>query len=320
MKQMIQKTSDMKLLQVKHAKTTYPTGKKTFAVLQSFPAAFDELETDPFLMCDEFGPTPSLGRSSSPDDFPVGWHPHRGMDIMTYLRKGTGRHADSLGNRGTFASPGLQWISTGSGIEHAEGGGTEAGEIDHGFQIWVNVPREHKMDDPRYGTEPPENIPIVTQDGVLMRVLAGGVNDVQGPFKTVQPVQIIDLTLSPNSAYSHSVPTQLNTCIVYIYEGKGSIADTPVSRGQVVKLDASQIQARDVSFACGPDGLGALIFSGQRLDEPISWQGPFVMNTREEIEQTIREYQTGKFLRKRSPWNYKKWSDFPIETREKENL
>ena len=159
--------------------------------MQPFPAAISERDADPFLMCDEFGPTVSSGKETDPaarpfkslsnrllqlalhfeDRFPVGWHPHMGMDIMTYIREGRGRHADSLGNREEFDSPGFQWISVGSGIEHAEGGGTPNGERQHGFQIWLNVPKANKADDPkpfgsiwpvvfksdlRYGTVKPE--------------------------------------------------------------------------------------------------------------------------------------------------------------------
>lgn len=109
------------ILSIKAAQTTYPTGNKSFSVQQAFPAAFSETHTDPFLMCDFFGPSLSQGTETDPDSFPVRWHPHRGFDICTYLVEGIGRHADSLGNRGNFPSPGMQWIQTGSGIEHAEG-------------------------------------------------------------------------------------------------------------------------------------------------------------------------------------------------------
>merc|ERR1719399_1377949 len=104
-------------------------------------------------MCDEFGPTASKGKAVNDDEFPIAFHPHRGQDLLTYLVAGVGRHADSMGNRGSFVAPGIQWMSAGSGIEHAEGGGTPTGEIMHGFQIWVNVPSVNKMDDPKYGID-----------------------------------------------------------------------------------------------------------------------------------------------------------------------
>ncbi len=110
----------MRCKAVRKAQKTHPTGDPKFSVMQAFPAAVSEVEADPFLMCDHFGPAVSTAKVTDPDEFPVDWHPHRGFDIMTYLIEGVGRHADSMGNRGEYASPGMQWISTGSGIEHAE--------------------------------------------------------------------------------------------------------------------------------------------------------------------------------------------------------
>ena len=139
----------MKSLGIRNASKTFPTGDPSFAVQQAFPAGFTSEESDPFLMMDYFGPVVSKGLAKGDDAFPVGWHPHRGMDICTYMVQGTGRHADSLGNRETFKAPGIQWISVGSGVEHAEGGGTPKGEMDAGFQIWLNTPSSKKMDAPR---------------------------------------------------------------------------------------------------------------------------------------------------------------------------
>lgn len=114
------------------------------SVKQAFPAGIDTKDADPFLMCDYFNAKEDKGLVDV-DEFPVGWHPHRGFDICSYLRSGTGRHGDSLGNRETYSTPGMQWMRTGSGVEHAEGGGNEKGQVVQGFQIWVNVPAERKM-------------------------------------------------------------------------------------------------------------------------------------------------------------------------------
>jgi redox-sensitive bicupin YhaK (pirin superfamily) len=130
-------------------------------VKQAFPAAINSHESDPFLMCDYFDVTESKGKAQHDDDFPVDWHPHRGFDIASYLKTGIGRHGDSLGHRGTFDTPGMQWMSTGSGVEHAEGGANDKGQLIQGFQIWINVPAQHKMDDPRYGTVPTKDLPLV---------------------------------------------------------------------------------------------------------------------------------------------------------------
>ena len=133
----------MKILRVADEGITYPFGDER-SVKQAFPAGIDTKDADPFLMCDYFNAKESKGLADV-DEFPVGWHPHRGFDICSYLRSGTGRHGDSLGNRETYETPGMQWMSTGSGVEHAEGGGNEKGQVVQGFQIWINVPAERKM-------------------------------------------------------------------------------------------------------------------------------------------------------------------------------
>ena len=127
----------MRVVKVTSAETAHPTGDPSFSVQQAFPAELSTAETDPFLMCDFFGPSVSAKRETNPDVFPVQWHPHRGMDICTYMLEGKGRHADSMGNREEFDAPGMQWCSVGSGIEHAEAGGTLAGENTTGFQVSV---------------------------------------------------------------------------------------------------------------------------------------------------------------------------------------
>jgi redox-sensitive bicupin YhaK (pirin superfamily) len=305
----------MKVLGVRTAKTTYPTGNPKFSVKQSFPAGFDEEESDPFLMCDFFGPKKSEGKASHPDQFDVPWHPHRGMDICTYLKEGVGRHADSLGNRGEYATPGMQWISVGSGVEHAEGGGTPAGEMMTGFQIWVNVPSVHKMGDPKYGTNPPDELPLLSfEGGVTARLLAGQLNGQQGPFQSKQPLQMIDFMLPvAHSTYHHQVPVELDNCLLFVYAGSGSINNQPLNTFQVIRLDASlsNTNDRNIHFTAGSEGMSVMYFSGKRLNEPIAWQGPFVMNTQEQIAKTIEECRQGKFPPRRTPFDFKKISTFP---------
>jgi redox-sensitive bicupin YhaK (pirin superfamily) len=302
---------------LKKAKITYPTGDPKFSVLQAFPAPLSAEETDPFLMCDFFGPAISKGLASHPDDFQVGWHPHRGMDILTYMKEGVGRHADSLGNRGEFLSPGMQWISVGSGIEHAEGGGTPAGQNMTGFQIWVNVPGKFKMEDPRYGTEPPENIPLITATGVKGLLLAGAVGNALGPFKTVQSVQIIDYELTLNSTHEHYLPTELDNCIIYVYKGDGTIFGTKVPTNHVLRFDTKDVLDRKLLFSAGSEGMSAIMFCGKRLNEPIAWHGPFVMNTDSEIQKTLDEYRRVTFLKKRANWDFKRISSKPKDISDK---
>lgn len=304
----------MPINDIRKAQVTYPTGNPNFAVQQAFPAAFSETDCDPFLMMDHFGPTVSKGVETDPDKFPVDWHPHRGIDILTYIIKGNGRHADSLGNRETFKSPGMQWISVGSGIEHAEGGGTPKGEIEEGFQIWVNVPREHKMDDPRYGTEPPENLPMIDRDGVKARVMAGIVENLKGPFKTVQDVQMIDFTIAKDKSYAHVIPENYGTCLIYVYSGTAKINGSIVKKNFIIKLDAlSMNPAEKMAIIHAVEDMSCILFAGVRLNQPIAWHGPFVMNTEKEIRQAMIEYQRGTFLRKRAKWDYQRAAAKPEE-------
>merc|ERR1719383_1000518 len=188
---------------------------------------------------------------------------------MTYLLQGRGRHADSMGNREMYDSPGFQWCSVGSGIEHAEGGGDPKGSVQHGFQIWINVPKANKNDDPRYGTESPENIPLVEFGGGQVRLLAGRHEEKIGPFKTVQPVQMMDFVFVPGAEHAHPVPPELDNCLVYVYKGGGTIGGKSVSAQHCAQLDAQDRCARSIVFNAGAEGLSALLFAGMRIGEPI---------------------------------------------------
>ena len=204
----------------------------------------------------------------------------------------------------------MQWISSGSGIEHAEGGGTPAGMDTEGFQIWVNVPSGNKMDAPRYGTHTADLIPVLSVGGCSARILAGNSNGLVGPFSTIADIQIVDFNLEPNTTYQHLIPDHLDNCIVYIYRGVGSVGAKNVSKHQVVHVDARDPLARGVtlSTAGATVGLSVLLFAGRRLRQPIAWRGPFVMTTAAEIKQTVEEYQQGRFLRQRAAWDYKRIS------------
>jgi quercetin 2,3-dioxygenase len=310
----------MRVVELALAKKTFPTGNPDFAVMQAFPAGISAINADPFLMCDFFGPTPSNGKMSDPDKFEVPWHPHRGMDILTYMIEGVGRHADSLGNRAEFPSPGMQWISVGSGIEHAEGGGTPAGESMAGFQIWINVPSDQKMNPPRYGTEPPDSIPTLplstTSGGVNVRVLAGEYTGARGPFQTVQPVLLLDVRLQKNTLYDVDIDNLYDNCIVFVYKGRGEISSQEVTQYNVLRLDASHSFNRRISISSGiSDEMNILIFAGKKLNQPIAWHGPFVMTTSREIEQTLLEYRRGQFPPVRVSWDYKR-----IATKPKDEL
>lgn len=298
--------NSLKILEKVVAKKTYPTGNPNFSVMQAFPAGISAKNADPFLMCDYFI-SPSEGPASDPDEFPIGWHPHSGQDICTYLKQGVGRHADSMGNRGTFKTPGMQWISVGSGIEHAEGGGTPKGEMDEGFQLWFNTPAKYKFMDPRYGTEDPSSIPNLDLGGAKGRLLAGSVGEHKGPFKTVQPMQMIDFEFPPGASVDHTIPAELDNCLIFVYEGRGSVSGDLVKQFDVLRLDATDPGSRIVKISSDASSpMKAMLFAGKMIKEEIVWHGPFVMNTQKEIHKIIRDYQTGNFPPVRSSWDYKK--------------
>jgi len=329
--------SQFKIVETATARTTYPTGDRSFAVKQAFPAGISAESADPFLMLDHFGPTLSHGSKEGPDEFPVDWHPHRGQDLLTYMIEGKIRHADSMGNRGECDVPGAQWISAGSGIEHAEGGGVPAGQYMHGFQIWINVPSKHKMDNPRYGTQPPDTLPLITYNSSSSsapaaeastgRVISGKFishsshavdrTTAQGPFATQTPTHIVDFVVKSGDVINHVIPPEMDQCLVYVYRGEGEVQGKKLGLNQVVRLNANEItQAEKVLVlkGGGDKGISVLVFAGIRLNQPIAWHGPFVMTTDEEIRETIREYRQGTFLKVRASWNYKKIATKPGDT------
>jgi redox-sensitive bicupin YhaK (pirin superfamily) len=307
----------MRVQGIRMAKVAHPTGDPNFSVMQPFPAAVSTDEADPFLMCDFFGPSPSEGLASHPDEFPINWHPHRGMDIATYLIEGRGRHGDSMGNREEFDSPGMQWCSVGSGIEHAEGGGTPVGQNTTGFQLWINVPSARKMDDPRYGTVSPDKLPLVNPaPGVSARVLAGALGDAYGPFVTVQSLQMVDYILSSGASVEHIVPANMDNAMVFAFEGSvASCNGSPLKSMEIAMLDARDASARSIHLTGGSNGGRVMLFAGKRLNQPVAWRGPFVMTTQAELTKTFAEYRSGNFPPVRVPWDYRKASAFPTTGR-----
>jgi len=323
----------LRVLAVRAAQTTYPTGDKSFSVLQAFPAVFSAEDVSPMLMLDHFGPIVSTGEKGE-DNFDVPWHPHRGQDLLTcglararaplqtlaraktcppplprYMVAGNGRHADSMGNRSTFDSPGVQWISAGSGIEHAEGGGNAAGVTAEGFQMWFDVPAAKKMDAPRYGTHGSAELPLLPlgAGGATARLLAGALGGAAGPFRTHASVFIADVTAPAGAPAARlDVAAEHDACLVYAFAGAGSVNGAPLARGQVARLDAAAAGgARGLALEGGAGGLRALVLTGRSLGQPIAWHGPFVMTTDAEIRAAVDEYRRGTFLRVRAPWDYK---------------
>lgn len=328
----------MRILRLAQAGITHPFGDAR-TVTQAFPSAIPSQQSDPFLMCDDFD-MPSAGVLTDPDEYFVDWHPHRGQLVLSYFKTGVGRHADSMGNRETFPTPGLQWIIAGSGIEHAEGGGTPAGEEQRGFQIWINLPSKNKMMDPMYGTESPDSIPLrdlfPKPDGqgysfseaesegscstgkqlVRARLLSGDFDGYVGPIQSIAKIQMLDLEVDAGGNYLHILPQGMDTCMIYVYEGTMVVNKSDLAKPKhVVLFDAgTELDAKGFHVHVpveSTQGAKAMIFIGKKLNEPIAWRGPIVMNTQEEIHQCMHEIRSGKFPPVRASWDYRRIATKP---------
>lgn len=250
-------------------------------------------EIDPFLLFDHFG-------SANPDDYLAGFpmHPHRGIETVTYMLAGTVRHRDTLGNAGTIGPGDIQWMTSGRGILHEEMPQPSA-RLD-GFQLWVNLPARLKMTTPRYQDISAAKIPVWTgENGVTIRVIAGEVGDMRGAVTDIAAdPTYLDITLPANVTFRRSVPRG-HAAFAYLFEGTGTFGMTGESDG-VAASAAKLLVLEDgdsLAVRAGENGARFLLVSGQPLNEPIARYGPFVMNTREEIEQTLRELREGTFIR-----------------------
>jgi redox-sensitive bicupin YhaK (pirin superfamily) len=237
---------------------------------------------DPFLMLDEFG-------SDDAQDYIAGFpqHPHRGFQTVTYMLEGKMGHKDSVGNTGVIEDGGLQWMNAGKGIIHEEMPQQTQGRM-RGFQLWVNLPASEKMSAPGYQDIPSAQIPEVTLNKAMVRVLAGHFNDVEGPVKTqaIHP-QFLDLHLQAQSSVSwETVPT--HNGFVYVYEGQLSIGNESLHKGQLGVLNFDE----SITLSASSE-TKAIFVSGEPINEPIVQYGPFVMNTEAEIHQAIKDYQSG---------------------------
>jgi quercetin 2,3-dioxygenase len=249
---------------------------------------------DPFLMLDDF-------RAQKPEDYLPGfpWHPHRGIETVTYMLEGAVEHGDSMGNAGTIGAGDVQWMTAGSGIIHQEMPKPVKGRMG-GFQLWVNLPRTHKMMDPRYQEIGSSHIPTVSpRAGVSLRIICGSVNGVTGPVQDiVADPQFIDVTLGPDTFFTHPVKEKY-TAVAYVIGGEGTFDPEEGhhvhNQDAVLFGDGSSIWVR--SFE---KGMRFLLLSGKPIGEPVAWRGPIVMNTREELRQAFREYEDGTFVKKGS--------------------
>ncbi len=250
---------------------------------------FSEVELfDPFLLLDDF-------RSDTPAHYLKGfpWHPHRGIETITYVLKGDVEHGDSLGNSGTISSGDVQWMTAGSGIVHQEmPKGDKAGAM-HGFQLWANLPAKSKMTAPRYQEITAAQIPEIVVDGARIKVIAGECEGTRGPVTDIftEP-EYLDITLAENGQFQRLTPAD-HTVVLYAIDGSGTSAGAGVSNRQLVLYGSGS----EIRVQAGPQGLRFLLLSGKPLNEPIAWRGPIVMNTEEELQTAFREYQEGTFIK-----------------------
>ena len=268
---------------------------------------------DPFLMFDDF-------RQDNPAKYLPGfpWHPHRGIETITYMIRGTAEHGDSMGNRGVIGPGDVQWMTAGSGVIHQEmpKGGTD-GRMG-GFQLWANLPAAQKMMDPRYRDVKKADIPeVALPGGVMARVICGAVGKTRGPVRdiVIDP-EYIDVAMPPRAEFVH--PTKAgHTVIAYVFEGQGCFSDEPgPSSYNIEPASYFDLEWRpllgDTSVILFGDGsrikvttvdspVRFLLISGRPLGEPVAWRGPIVMNTQEELQTAFREYRTQTFIKHPKP-------------------
>jgi redox-sensitive bicupin YhaK (pirin superfamily) len=270
-------------------------------------------EFDPFLLLDDF-------RNENPQDYLAGfpWHPHRGIETITYVLSGTVQHGDSLGNRGTLGAGDVQWMTAGSGILHQEmPKGDERGRM-HGFQLWANLPRSLKMTDPRYQDILAKDIPeVVDDDGTRVRVVVGTFWGKTGPVEGVAAdPRYLDVWVPPQVKKTLPVESSRHA-FAYVFEGSGTFRDASAPRGvltewvgeggsdaptgdeagnrSLVLFDSGD----EITVQAGEEGIRFLLVAGRPLEEPVAWQGPIVMNTPEELRRAYTELREGTFIKHR---------------------
>ncbi|WP_374654238.1 pirin family protein [Dongia sp.] len=242
-------------------------------------------QVDPFLLFDEFG-------SDDPGAYIGGFpdHPHRGFETVTYMLAGRMRHFDSRGNSGLLVSGGAQWMTAGRGLIHSEMPEQTDGLM-RGFQIWINLPAAEKMAAPRYQDYAPAEIPATKlPNGIVLKVVAGTAEGISGPVNGVsrQPL-LVDAALPAGTSWRHKVDAQA-TVLAHVFEGSAEIGGRPVGATQMAVLG----EGDEIDIEAGPDGARILVLAARPIGEPVVRAGPFVMNTRAEIEQAFKDYQSGQ--------------------------
>jgi quercetin 2,3-dioxygenase len=265
---------------------------------------------DPFLLLDDF-------RNDRPEDYRAGfpWHPHRGIETITYVLAGTVDHGDSLGNRGTLGAGDVQWMTAGSGILHQEMPQGDGRGRMHGFQLWANLPSRLKMTQPRYQDIPAVEIPeVVDDDGTIARIICGEFWGKRGPVDGIaaEP-RYLDIKVPPRRRKTLSVELPRHA-FAYVFEGSGTFSDASGPRGVLTEKETATgetvVRERtgnrslvlfdsgdEVTVTTGDEGIRFLLVSGKPIEEPVAWYGPIVMNTQAELRQAVAELNSGTFIK-----------------------
>jgi redox-sensitive bicupin YhaK (pirin superfamily) len=260
-----------------------------FRIRRPFPVA-GLSHFDPILLVDEMGPVVyGPGEAVGAPD-----HPHRGFETVTYLIDGAMEHEDSHGHRGALRPGDVQWMTAGAGVIHSEMPAREilehGGRV-HGFQIWVNLPQSLKMSQPHYQEYASAQLPVIEGDGRWVRVIAGEVEGRRSPIETTAPSTMLHVKLDPHVATDVPVPLGSNA-IVHTIAGGGTVGDDVLADHRVALIEHAPASLHLVADA---SGFEALVIAAMPLHEPVARYGPFVMNTRAEIEQAFADYQAGRF-------------------------
>jgi hypothetical protein len=267
-------------------------------------------EFDPFLLLDDF-------RNERPDDYRAGfpWHPHRGIETITYVLAGTVDHGDSLGNKGSLGAGDVQWMTAGSGIMHQEMPTGDARDRMHGFQLWANLPSRLKMTKPRYQDIKAIEIPEITDDdGTRARVICGEFWGKRGPVEGVAAdPRYLDISVEPGKR--KTLPVEIDRhAFAYVFEGSGTFAAASQPFGVLTEKETAAgetlVRERignrslvvfdrgdDVTVQAGEEGIRFLLVSGKPIEEPVAWYGPIVMNTEAELRQAVSELRGGTFIK-----------------------
>ena len=252
-------------------------------------------DLDPFLMLDEFG-------TDRAEDYIAGFpdHPHRGFETVTYMLDGRMRHCDNHGNEGVLVPGSVQWMTAGRGLVHSEMPEQQEGRM-RGFQLWLNLPAREKMTAPKYQEFGPERIPVATPArGVTVKVIAGRVNGTTGPIS--QPATdptYLDIALEPGADFTQSLPVDY-AAFLYVFEGSLQVCgsrEASVLRTHELGVlgEGSDIRLKGISPGADGKVARAILVAGRPLREPVAKYGPFVMNTREELQQAFEDFQRGRF-------------------------